>query len=395
MKPWRWLLAILLLGVAAPAQAHRLDEYLQETIVSVGPHQVELKLYLTAGVNVAPTVLAQIDTNGDGVFSPAEQQAYADQVRQDLALSLDGKPLALRLGASSFPPVSAIRDGLADIRMTLTADLPDGQGTYQLELIDRHQSRLAVYLVNALAPSDPTIRIVSQTRSVDQSAYTLTFSSGGAGAGSAADLSARGLASSGRWAVVATYIWHGVRHILTGYDHLLFVAALVLGAVSLWDLVKVLTAFTVAHTLTLALATFGLVHLPAQIVEPVIAASIVFVAVQNIWWPSASRGGSRLAIAFLFGLMHGLGFASGLLELMHQLPLTTALLALLGFSVGIELGNQVVLLPLFGALQLARRMARGPVAQDRLAGRICQFGSAAIALAGGYYFCVAMAAAAR
>jgi hydrogenase/urease accessory protein HupE len=393
MRRWRWLLVVLLLGFAAPAQAHRLDEYLQQTIVSIDQRQVVLKLYLTAGVNVAPAVLAQIDTDRDGVFSPAEQQAYADRVRQDLTLRLDTRPLVLGPSSSSFPAVSAVSGGLADIRMTMTADLPGSAGTHQLVLTNRHQNWIAVYLVNALAPSDPQINILSQTRNVDQSVYTLKFSSGGARAGSTDDLSASSLAASGRRAVVTTYIWRGVRHILTGYDHLLFVAALVLAAASLWDLVKVVTAFTVAHTLTLALATFGLVHLPAQIVEPVIAASIVFVAAQNIWWPGASRGGSRLAVAFLFGLMHGLGFASGLLELMHQMPLATALLALLGFSLGIELGNQVVLLPLFGILQLVRRIPDGPEVQDRLAGKIRQLGSGAVGAAGAYYFWVALHAA--
>ena len=396
MTAWRGLLAVvLLIGFGAPAQAHRLDEYLQETIVSVSPHQVELKLYLTAGVNVAPAVLAQIDADHDGVVSPAEQQAYADQVRRDLSLSLDGKPLALRLGALTFPPAEGVRQGLADIRMTMATDALSGEGSHQLALANRHDRRIAVYLVNALAPNDPQVRILSQTRNVDQSAYRLNFSVGVAASGGARDVSPAGLEASGRWAVVGTYVWHGVRHILTGYDHLLFVAALVLAAASLWDLVKVVTAFTVAHTLTLALATFGLVHVPAQLVEPVIAASIVFVAVQNVGWPNASRGGSRLAVAFLFGLMHGLGFASGLLELMHQLPLATALLALLGFSVGIELGNQIVLVPLFGALQLARRGSRDPTARDRLATRVRQFGSAAIAAAGGYYLIVALMAATR
>ncbi len=90
---------------------------------------MELKLYLTAGVNVAPAVLAQIDTDHDGVFSPAEQQAYADQVRQDLSVNLDGEPLTLRLGALTFPPAEGVRQGLADIRMTMKAEAPSGEGS--------------------------------------------------------------------------------------------------------------------------------------------------------------------------------------------------------------------------------------------------------------------------
>ena len=121
-------------------------------------------------------------------------------------------------------------------------------------------------------------------------------------------------------AVVRTYIWHGARHILTGYDHLLFLGALVLAATTLWDLVAVVTAFTVAHSLTLTLAALQIVRLPERLVEPVIAASIVCVGLQNIFWPRQARGYTRLAVAFVFGLFHGLGFAGGLLDVMHQMP---------------------------------------------------------------------------
>ena len=101
-------------------------------------------------------------------------------------------------------------------------------------------------------------------------------------------------------------------HILTGYDHLLFVSALVLAATGIWDLIKVVSAFTLAHTLTLTLSVFNIVTLSERIVEPMIAASIICVAVQNVFWPERSRGWTRLGIAFAFGLFHGLGFGRGL-----------------------------------------------------------------------------------
>lgn len=188
-------------------------------------------------------------------------------------------------------------------------------------------------------------------------------------------------------ALVRTYFWHGVGHILTGYDHLLFIVALVLGAATLWDLVKVVTLFTVAHSITLALAALGLVHLSSDIVEPVIAASIVAVALQNILSPQQARGGSRLLIAFLFGLFHGLGFASGLLEIMHAMPTSTVLLAIIGFSMGVEAGNQIVLLPLFAALRTVEHR------QMVVAQRLRQIGSGGIFVAGLVYFGMAMCAA--
>ena len=118
------------------------------------------------------------------------------------------------------------------------------------------------------------------------------------------------------WQVVKEYFVHGIFHILTGYDHMLFMGALVLAAISLWDLVKVVSAFTLAHTITLALSVLNIVRLPSHIVEPMISASIVFVAVQNIIAPRQARGWTRLAAAFFFGLFHGLGFAGGLLDAM-------------------------------------------------------------------------------
>lgn len=193
-----------------------------------------------------------------------------------------------------------------------------------------------------------------------------------------------------RGRVFREYLRHGVFHILTGYDHMLFMAALVLAVTSLGDLVKVVTAFTVAHTITLSLAVLRLVNLPAHLVEPMIAASIVVVALQNIFWPRQTHGWSRLAIAFGFGLFHGLGFAGGLLDAMAELPAVAIALAITAFSIGVELGHQAVVIPIYSGLALARRLRRetgdtGPV--RRLAMR---YGSAAVCLAGCVYLVAAL-----
>jgi hydrogenase/urease accessory protein HupE len=153
----------------------------------------------------------------------------------------------------------------------------------------------------------------------------------------------------------SSYLRHGVAHILVGWDHLLFMAALVIAVTSFWDLVKVVTAFTVAHTVTLALSTFGIARLPSQFVEPVIALSIVVVAVQNVAFPASARSSSRLLLAFGFGLFHGLGFAGGLLEAMREMSTSATSTALAGFSVGVELGHQAVVIPIFAAMVLLRR----------------------------------------
>jgi hypothetical protein len=190
------------------------------------------------------------------------------------------------------------------------------------------------------------------------------------------------------------YFWHGIHHIFSvvdpGYDHLLFVSALVLGATSLWELFKLVTAFTLAHTITLTLAALNLVHVPERIVEPLIALSIVFVAVENIFWPGRSHGWVRLGVAFFFGLFHGLGFAGALLEAMQGMSGTVVLFAILAFSIGVETAHQMVVLPLFGALKLARQTRADDAGRQRLSMVLQRFGSVGISVAGIFYLMVAL-----
>jgi HupE / UreJ protein len=187
------------------------------------------------------------------------------------------------------------------------------------------------------------------------------------------------------WNTFREYLWHGVMHILTGYDHLLFVSALVLAAVSFWDMVKVIAAFTLAHTITLALSVFDIFRLPPWVVEPVISLSIVFVALENVLWPRRARSWVRLAVAFSFGLVHGLGFAGGLLDAMAGLPAIGIWIALGAFSLGVEIGHQLVVLPLFALLALGRRFLHEGFARPAM-----RYGSLAISLCGAYYLCVAI-----
>jgi hydrogenase/urease accessory protein HupE len=193
-----------------------------------------------------------------------------------------------------------------------------------------------------------------------------------------------------RWRVLRDYFHHGLLHILTGYDHLLFVTALVLSVRSLWELVKVITAFTLAHSITLALSAFDLFRLPPPVVEPVIAGSIIFVALQNVFWPERTRDWTRLAVAFFFGLFHGLGFAGGLLEAMQGMSSRALLLAILGFSAGVEAGHQVVVIPTFCALKLARGWRRASSQSEARTLLISRWGSAAISLAGMVYLAAAL-----
>jgi len=185
----------------------------------------------------------------------------------------------------------------------------------------------------------------------------------------------------------SAYLHHGVMHILTGWDHLLFVTALVLATATFWELVTVIAAFTLAHTATLALSVLTGFRLPDSLVEPLIAASIVFVAVQNIVAARRSHGWQRLAVAFGFGLVHGLGFASGLREAMGELGTGAVVVALLAFSLGVEIGHQVVVLPTFAVLRMGVWKFSDP-----FRARALRYGSLVISLAGGYYLLHALRA---
>lgn len=152
------------------------------------------------------------------------------------------------------------------------------------------------------------------------------------------------------------YLGLGVEHIIGGIDHLLFLLALLALTTSLWQTVKIVTAFTIAHSITLSLAVLGVVDVPSSIVEPLIAASIIWVAVENLLAPAGA--GRRWLIAGFFGLIHGLGFASMLVEI--GLPQDALVRALVGFNIGVELGQLVFVAVVMPPLVWASRPGRLP-----------------------------------
>jgi hypothetical protein len=148
------------------------------------------------------------------------------------------------------------------------------------------------------------------------------------------------------------FVVMGVEHILGGLDHVLFLAVLLLGARGIRSVVRLVTAFTAAHSLTLGFGALGWVEVPAQIVEPLIALSIVYVAAENILGGESRH---RLLVVFGFGLLHGLGFAEAL---SFTDGLGSRLLgSLLSFNLGVELGQLLVIAVLFPLLLVVRRFA--------------------------------------
>jgi hypothetical protein len=185
-------------------------------------------------------------------------------------------------------------------------------------------------------------------------------------------------ADQGPLAVAAAYLRHGIEHILFGFDHLLFVASLMLIVRDWRVLVETITAFTVAHSITLALATFGLVTLPSGPVEAMIALSIVLVCVEAV---RLRRGETSLAIAwpwvvaFAFGLLHGFGFAGALVDL--GLPRGDIPLALLCFNLGVEVGQLLFIAAILAVTASIRRIfaipRQAPIAAAYAIGIIAAF----------------------
>jgi hypothetical protein len=156
-----------------------------------------------------------------------------------------------------------------------------------------------------------------------------------------------------KWTQFLDYVYEGVWHIWIGFDHILFLLALLLPAVVyrehktwqavtafkpvFWSVLKIVTAFTVAHSITLTLAAFGFISLPSRWVESTIAASVVIAALNNIHPLFSER---RWMMAFIFGLIHGFGFASVLTDL--GLPQNALALSLIGFNFGVEIGQMVI-----------------------------------------------------
>jgi hypothetical protein len=169
--------ALLMMTLPVSIGAHRLDEYLQASLISLSRDRVELQLDLTPGVAVLPIVLAEIDRDGDGAISEAERAAYSAQVLRDLSITADGEPVRLSLLRCRFPEVREIKEGLGVIRLELAGNLPARWfgARRELTFTNRHQERIAAYLVNSLVPPDSAIHITGQSRDVRQSFYRVSY----------------------------------------------------------------------------------------------------------------------------------------------------------------------------------------------------------------------------
>lgn len=332
---------------------------------------VEGRLVLTVQANVESFV-AGIDLNGLSDTNAAPEAADYDTLRalppEELGARFDAfwpemaDRIILRADGAALAPerVSVTVPEVGDTEVTRTstivfaADLPAGTAAVEIGW-DAALGTLVLRQQGVEAPYDGYLE----------------------GGTLSPPIALVGGNAAGAWETFFNYIPVGIDHIVPkGLDHILFVLGLFFLSTRIGPLLWQVSAFTLAHTITLALAALDIVRIPGAIVEPLIAASIVFVAVENI----LSRGLNpwRPLVVFLFGLLHGLGFASVLAE--FGLPDNAFVPALIGFNVGVEAGQLIVILVAFLAVGLW--FGRKPWYKARIANPA----SAAIAVVGSWWF---------
>ena len=366
-------LLALLLFAAPPAFAHKpSDSYLSFAVEGrriEGQWDIALRdLEFAIG----------LDANGDGEITWGELRARHNEIAAyalaRLAISADGKPCTLAPGTHR---VDDHTDGAYEV-LTFAADCPGGpasQGPRAIEV------RYALFF-----DLDPQHRGLANFR-VEGGARTAIFSPERA-------TQRIELSAPSAFETLIDYAREGVWHIWIGFDHVLFLLSLLLPAVlvmrsdyghrrwmpvgragdAFWDVLRVVTAFTVAHSITLSAAALGLLELPSRLVESAIALSVVLAALNNV---RPVVEGRRWLVAFGFGLIHGFGFASVLADL--GLPQEALLVALFGFNLGVE-GGQLAIVAVFLPVAFAVRASR------LYAGLVMTGGSLLIALLAAAWF---------
>ena len=350
----RWPLFVLLLGLMARLGAHPIPDIPVRGFFDLnGNARIEIEIDVR---------FFAADPNTEPYLVPAEFEKLPPGRRAEL---IDrAKEFAADSVRYYFEPTGQF---LPDFQFSFT-----GMGGGELRLPDdpvvltgRWTTRLAAGLsgfrIQARPEGKYSIVLVNtvgtqQVQRVNilfpgESSYTLDLTSLGGVLATAPTTGSVGV-SGGRWDTFVDFIRQGFVHVIPlGWDHILFVLGLFLLSRQWQPLLLQVTTFTVAHTLTLGLATLGRLSVPGAIVEPVIAASIAVIALENIFRPKYSPW--RLAVVFVFGLVHGLGFAGALQEL--NLPAASLVVGLLGFNLGVEFGQIAVISVAWLATRWLRR----------------------------------------
>jgi hypothetical protein len=358
-------LSTLIFVIAAPLRAHEVSPTVAD--LTVNGTSVELSLRITlesflAGIDLdaaedTDDVPEAEDYDALRALPPAELDArvrsFAPQMLKDIALSAGGGLVPLKIESLDIPETGDTELPRLS-QLTLTGEMAAAAETVSLSW-----------------PSGYGTLILRQMGI--ENGYT-GYISGGQ---SSPEIAVSGGEARSFGSVLAQYIPVGFDHIIPkGLDHILFVLGLFFFSTALRPLLLQVTSFTLAHTVTLALGALGIVTIPGSIVEPIIAASIVYVAIENVF--ARRLNPWRPAIIFVFGLLHGLGFASVLGE--FGLPAGQFVAALIGFNVGVEVGQLTVIAVAF--LVVGYWFGK----KDWYRSRIATPASLAIAAVGAYWF---------
>ncbi|MFG6567343.1 HupE/UreJ family protein [Sulfitobacter sp. 1A13679] len=324
-----WLLSsAVLLSAGAGAQAHEVKPTIADLTVADGRAVLALEVNLEA-------LLAGIDLDTVEDTDNAENAGDYDALRSLPAAHIADRAPELLPKWNSLPLLSV--DGAAVPLESVTLEVPEG--------VDSELPRDSQWRLEGAVPAgaeevqvtwpDGAGALVLRQQGVE-APYT-GYLSGGE---TSPEIALGGGDAESGWQAFVSYIPVGFDHILPkGLDHILFVLGLFFLSTRLRPLIWQVTAFTLAHTVTLALGALGWVNVPGAIVEPLIAASITYVAVENIFHSALNRW--RPLVIFGFGLLHGLGFASVLGD--FGLPAGQFVPALIGFNIGVELGQLAVI----------------------------------------------------
>lgn len=325
-------LTLCLFLIVAPCKSLAHDPGLSTGQVRILPERIEAELTFAQGDLEA---VVPLDTNGDGKISPVEMATARPALEK-----LGNEMLALRVEDRLVAPKSTTfrLDETNNLHITRTfpARKP-GTLSVQSTLIPR-LPRGHRQLVTVL---DPTGSVVTEALlSAEKDVINLSLEKRSE---QATPLDRN---------IIQGFLKLGIEHIVTGYDHLLFLFALLMIAPGLRQAALIITSFTVAHSITLGLATLNVVNFPSRYVEPLIAATIVYVGVENL----VRRGGPRMRwlLTFVFGLIHGFGFAGVLRESGVTSDTTGITMPLLSFNLGVEAGQIAIAAVLLPAIWWAR-----------------------------------------
>lgn len=382
-----WGLALLVWGLATIARAHNLDtSYARFTVTATA-----IESRFTYDVYSLVRIVPGLDANGDAQVSSAELQAQVGAIqaylRKHVAFEIDG--VTATFGAArpvAFPP--DVGDAIAEkdyhaasalVHFAFVHDLPRPAQDFWVqfdlfgELGDRHT------VLGAIAHDGQEHEVVFRRWEPDylyDTGYQPPPPPPPATA-AATPIEEPVMRHAGRsnldtgWLdQVRSFFLLGVEHIFIGYDHILFLMSLLV-VCRFGELIKIVTSFTVAHTITLILATLEVVQVSGRWVETAIAATIVYVAVENFWVRDTKH---RWRLTFAFGLIHGFGFAGVLREM--GLPTEGLVRSLLAFNVGVEAGQLAIVSLMFVPMAAIRRWKYGRRAQLALSAVIAAFGLA-------------------